>query len=159
MLIYVKKPKEKCEDFSLIKGSNIKLKSGFVINCSTNSELLNYLFNKEYNGYMKYTYNSIDMSCILWMISLDGKTSVAGFRNYWLENNIIEEYVGDLENKPSNFYNDKTIKPRYVFEKIIDNDKKYFVFKGIYQIDIPNSSDTRRVLKKVSSTATLEKFM
>lgn len=157
--IYVKKPKEKCEDFSQIKGSNIRLKSGFVINCSTNADLLNYLFNKEYKGYMKCTYNSIDMSCILWMIALDGKTSVAGFRNYWLENNIIEEYVGDLENKPSNFYNDKTIKPRYVFEKIIDNDKKYFVFKGIYQIDIPNSYDTRRVLKKVSSTATLEKFM
>ena len=119
---------------------------GETFHFQRNYELLNELEGSDYRAWMKSTYHLSDEEFI-WMIAIDGKER-NGWINSWQGEKIIERYVGGRP-EPSNLYEGFNDKHRLVFEKCNNGHERYFVFRGIFQIEA-GSSPTNRVLHIIS---------
>jgi len=134
------------------KEENLKISKGDIFYKKTNAELLNYLLNKNYNAWMKTYYLLTDTS-FLWMAHIDSKV-----RNSWkneiIGDKLIETYVGDENNLPSNFNIAFKYKTRLVFEKL----DSCFIFRGVYKMSNKSSDSTVRYCEKISDTTNLFDF-
>ncbi len=90
----------------------------------------------------------------MWIISLDGVERY-GWKDVLLNDGRIKEnFVGDRANPPSNLRKTFDYSYKAVFEKFED----YFIFKGVYKLDVKNSSLFERFYLKVSDQTTLFDF-
>lgn len=131
-------------------------KTGDIFNYKTNFELLNTLFNKNYKGWMKCVYSLTSKYCI-WFIRLDGKDKNGWRDTYNQKDTIIEEFVGDINDKPSNFNEYKTNSEYRAVFQIKDEPHKprKYVFIGLYKYISQESTEIRRIFRKFSDTAYL----
>ena len=103
------------------------------------------MLGTHYRGWMKASYHLNDNEFI-WMVAIDGEVHY-GWRDSWQDGKIIERYVGHAE--PSNLYEGIKTERRLVFEKCDNGRGKYFVFRGVYQLE-EGPSERYRVLRLVS---------
>ena len=101
--------------FSARQKTNGIIRVGKTVEAATHAELLNRLLGKEFDGYMKCTYN-IDCLNAIWMLRLDGTVGSTGWANVLIDDTrLVERYVLDDCPKAS-----KSVchQRRYVFEII-----------------------------------------
>ena len=125
------------------------MKSGAIIDVPTNYELLNRILGTSYKAWMSGI-KQISDKCYIWMVSLDGKER-SGWVNELHCDTITEKYMGGTP-YPSNIDVGLNLNTRYVFDKINNNGKKYFIFRGVYKL-CPCGTRLRRKLQKVSDEA------
>ena len=118
-----------------------RIEKGDVFYHPTNAELLNELFCRQFKAYMKASY-MLDDGTMLWMARLDGKVR-AGWRNFWQNKKIVEEYVGGYP-YPDNYSLGFDVQRRAVFEKC--DWGKYFVFHGVFRLE-QGSTLKKRILE------------
>ena len=135
-----------------VKRSEV-IKSGDVFPLSKDYQLINYLTGSDLKNWYKSYYRLTD-SCYIWMVALDGKER-DGWKDTLLEDGRIrEKYVGSPSDLPSNIGLTFDYIYRAVFEKTGDS----FIFRGVYTIDIKNTSVFERYYIKVSDTTTLSDY-
>ncbi|MBQ8425895.1 MAG: hypothetical protein IJX17_07785 [Clostridia bacterium] len=118
----------------------------------TNAELLNCLLNKNYKAWYKSYYLLTDTS-FLWMAHIDSKVR-NDWKNEFVGEKLIETYVGDENNLPSNFNIAFEFKTRLVFEKL----EGCFIFRGVYKLMVKESKPEVRYFEKISDTTNLFDF-
>ena len=143
------------EENNFIK--NIKrnevIKTGDIFPLSKQHQLINYLTGKNLKKLRKATY-PLTNSCYIWFVALDGKER-DGWKDIMLQDGRIKEkYVGVPSTIPSNLGLTFEYEYRAVFEKTGDS----FIFRGIYKIDLKNTTIYERYYIKVSETTTLHDF-
>ena len=115
------------------------IRIGKSIEAATHAELLNRLLGKNFDGYMKCTYN-IDCLNAIWMLRLDGTVGSTGFANVLLDDRrLVERCVLDECPKAA-----KSVlhQRRYVFEIVNSNyGKRIYVFRGAFE-HVPEESDS-----------------
>lgn len=128
--------------------TNKIIRIGKSIEAATHAELLNRLLGKDFDGYMKCTYN-IDCLNTIWMIRLDGTVGPTGFANVLIDDKrLVERCV--LEDSQ------KGLKPashqrRYVFEIVNSNyGKRLYVFRGAFELVEEESDNSTNVWRLVS---------
>ena len=128
---------------------------GDIIHAKTNYELLNKVLNRDLHGWMKCNY-PLSPTFELLMHEFN-KVTNAGWRNYESSNKtIIEQYEGkpnkpftSHEGLPKNNY-------RAIFEK--QKDKGIFIFKGVYQMSLSESTPNKRIWHKVADKTNLNDY-
>ena len=137
--------------------ANKLIKVGKSIEAATHAELLNKLLSKDYNGYMKCTYN-IDVLNVIWMIRLDGTPGPTGWANVLIDDGrIVERCVLDECVKPTKGISHQR---RYVFEIVNSNTgKRLYVFRGAFELAEDESDDKAKVWKLVSETVNFNSLM
>ncbi len=142
-------------EFNFIKNTkrNDIIKIGDIFPLSKNSQLINYLTGKNIDNWPQATYKLTD-TYYMWIIALDGVVR-SGWKDVLLKDGRIKEnYIGDISNLPSNFSKTFSYKYKAVFEKNDDN----FIFKGVYKLDIDNTTLFERYYVKVADESTLCDF-
>jgi hypothetical protein len=130
-----------------------KLEAGKVYKVSTNSELLNEVFNTHYKGYAKNTWR-YSPNAFAWMVRIDGKKRSNGVTYSWLDKEIILQQCdtdkkGDEGDSPAL---DEPDDYRLVFEIADINSaviNRKYVFKGVFLLDRKVSTPQYMVFKKV----------
>ena len=117
------------------------MEKGYKVITRTITEFLNETFGTTHKGWMRSThpYNN---KTVIWMIRIDQEER-AGFKNYFVDGNIVEESM----DKPT-----RSDKPFRMVFQIIENRKektKTFIYLGKYKLDLDKSSPTRRVFVPV----------
>lgn len=141
-------------------GDSVSVGDGFL--AKTHAEFLNELLSKSYELYMKCTY-SFDKVNTLWMIRLDNSRTKTGWINY--ENDkgdIIEEYVGDPDERLKGHKLPPFHQKRYIFDvrdNFCDMQERIYDFKGVFIFDTESGTNDYRVWKKVSDSFSLEKLL
>ena len=132
------------------------MKAGEKIFVHTNYELVNKLLNKDLKGWMSTVYKFSDYpqycDAFIWMVYLDGKKHY-GWVNNCHNTSILEDYVGGKP-YPNNIDDGLNIKRRFVFEKVGNGAKRYYVFRGFYELET-GSNREHRVLRMISNEADL----
>lgn len=146
------------------------LKTGMTFFQPTRAAFLNALLGTRYKQWMKCSYQ-IDERTILWFPSLGGDEK-SGWKNTVVNNGdkIIEEYVGSLSAKPSNFDVRATASKRIAFDKYcicIDSfgdrviggygKTRVYEFLGVYLYSEAESTLYRRVYNKIADETNLVK--
>ena len=164
-LNYIKDEEDLCDVCK--EQSGIKVENSFIKNNKRNSviksgegfpfcrnyELINYLTGSNLKNWYKATY-TLTSTYYMWIISLDGVERY-GWKDVLLNDGRIKEnFVGDRANTPSNLRKTFDYSYKAVFEKFED----YFIFKGVYKLDVKNSSLFERFYLKVSDETTLFDF-
>lgn len=142
------------------------LKTGMTFFQPTNAAFLNELLGTRYKQWMKCSYPMGERT-ILWFPSLGGDEK-SGWKNNVVNNGdkIIEEYVGSLSAKPSNFDICATTTKRIAFDKYcIDSygdrvlggygTTRVYEFLGVYLYSEAESTLYRRVYNKVADETNL----
>ena len=126
------------------------IKTGDVFHFEKNFELLNYLFDKDYKGWMKTTYILTETS-FLWMAYIDGSVR-NGWKNEFVESGKLKEsFVGNVLDLPNNIDGSFDYKTRLVFEKRKDR----FIFRGVYKMVEEETKRFSRIYEKIADTTTL----
>lgn len=140
-----------------IKKTDKIIHIGKSIEAATHAELLNKLLSKDFNGYMKCTYN-IDCLNVIWMIRLDGAPANSGFANVLTDDGkLVERCVLDECPKPQ-----KSVahQRRYVFEIVNSNyGKRLYIFRGVFELVEDESDDRTSVWRMVSEMVNFNALM
>ena len=128
--------------------SNKIIRIGKTIEAATHAELLNRLLDKDFEGYMKCTYN-IDLLNTIWMIRLDGTVGPTGWANILIDDKrLIERCTLDECPKVAKNISHQR---RYVFEIVNSNyGKRLYIFRGVFELAEEESDDSTRVWRLVS---------
>ncbi len=133
------------------------IRIGKTIEAATHAELLNKLLSKDFNGYMKCTYN-IDCLNVIWMIRLDGAPGASGFANVLTDDGrLVERCV--LDDCPK-FAKNARHQRRYVFEIVNSNyGKRLYIFRGVFEPVEDESDDRTSVWRMVSEMVNFNALM
>ena len=130
---------------------------GKTFETATHAELLNRLLGKNYDGYMKCTYN-IDCLNAIWMIKLDGTPGPTGFANVLTDNGRLVErcVLEDCEKTAKRVSHQR----RYVFEIVNSNyGKRLYIFRGVFEFAADESDDKTNIWKLVSEMVNFNALM
>ena len=140
-----------------IKKTDKIIHIGKSIEAATHAELLNKLLSKDFNGYMKCTYN-IDCLNVIWMIRLDGAPASSGFANVLTDDGrLVERCVLEECPKPQK---GMAHQRRYVFEIVNSNyGKRLYVFRGVFELVEDESDERTSVWRMVSEMVNFNALM
>ena len=128
--------------------TNKIIRIGKSIEAATHAELLNRLLGKDFDGYMKCTYN-IDCLNTVWMIRLDGTVGPTGWANVLIDDKRLVERCA-LDECPKTA-NPASHQRRYVFEIVNSNyGKRLYVFRGAFEYAPEESDSSTNVWRLVS---------
>lgn len=118
------------------------MKKGKIIEARTHAVFLNKILKIDFKGFMQCTY-PYDEDLIIWFIRLNGKEGKYGWTNTLVsENEIKEEYTGDL-NKKIGY---PKLNKRVIFNIVESGSKREYIFLGIFKME---GSSNKRIWKMI----------
>ena len=112
------------------------------IRARTHADLLNKLLDKSMKAYYRCLYRLED-NCCIWMINLSQVPSRFGWVNIQDGDNIVERYVGSLEDKLAAHNEYVGEQKRFIFDVKTDAIGRYYEFKGLYRCNEHYTADLR----------------
>jgi hypothetical protein len=118
----------------------------------THADFLNELLEKDYKGWMKSSYNLSDGK-ILWMIELGNFVSPSGWINRLVsQNRLSEKHIYPTFDFQHNTYKNALLNgqhwdcsDRVIFEIIKDVDCRAYVFRGVFKLNLNESTTTENI--------------